>query len=260
MKFNPKQEKEFGFIKLHYTFENKNPKKIIAIEGINANYSQYNTDLELKYWYSDNFGAKWIKADSSIFENLSFKNNLANECTYGLGIYRLDAYLDHTKIETNSSFMSSIENIGWFDKNHYYILSEDGVQIGVKNNYCKPDKNILYSWTYKKRETGIRYNISDLANRDWDKDVRFHKNRGELFDLKEDSFKKIIFNKENNNIQFIIPCYYGGLWYGEIPQNESLTFRRFLHFFVNNHIVLYLYFLFIIYIVFINYKLTSKNN
>lgn len=221
---------------LYFFQDTINPKQIVAVEGSEQLYSQSDLTPTLGYWASDDFGASWASTDSSIFSKWSLKNNIITTTACKLERREFDAYLEGKELETNFSFFGLTEDVGWLSKTQYYMLGDEGIQIGNVDKACQIEQQTLWSWNYHHWENDVRYHVSSL-----NKYEDYTKNR---------QYQRILFLKEGEKIKLLFPNNYGGLWYTEVSQNHPSNAKRYLHYFVQHQLVLLLWISFGIFLLF----------
>jgi len=214
------------------------PQKIVAIEGININYSQYlgtGKKIVFGYWYSNNFGLQWTRIDSSILNKFpqAIRRD-SSKCSFT--IQRSSPILASKTLRYDISFLALPSDVGWLNPHKYYMLGEHGIEIGNVSPNCNIEKQTLWSWNYYHWENKNRYEMHDLKAQTRNSYVGQEP-------------PNTVFLKEGNRLKFIFTSHYGGLWYGEISLDHSFNLNRFLHFFFHYRLVILFNLLFIIYLL-----------
>ncbi len=256
------EEKSEGISRpvVHYFIQDKDdPEHLLIASSTNAGFSGgFKDNREIAYWKSEDFGENWSQTDSVIFQDWNLADTLLPDNHHcNMNIINNNAFIGKNKLPSNYYFIKAIEDVGWLDKTHYYSLGREGIQIGVGTEKCAFGEQVIWSWGNCNFSNEEPYHLGALNNYSRLYEIRQNDSVGEP-DFITKQYKKVATLIKNDTLQLIMPCNYGGMWYAKVPIERPFTFRRLLHIFVKNRLIIFLNLMYIVYVVTFLGKSESK--
>ncbi len=236
---------------VHYFMQDKdNPEHILAATSTNSGFSGgFYRNRDIVYWKTDNFGANWQQCDSAIFHNWELADTILPDTRHcNLHIEGGSAFIGSNIIKSNYYSIKGIEDVGWVEKNQYYLIGREGIQIGKGTKKCAYGEQVIWSWGEADHIDNTLYHLGALNNYSRLYLLKRTSSFGETEYLTK-QYKKVVTFVKNDTLQVMMPGNYGGVWYAKIPMERPFTFRRLLHIFVQNRLIIFLNLIYIIYVV-----------